>query len=370
VESARHKPYRRWWGTRRVQVGQALTSSRRRWDRHATLLRWWGLRGYASNRRNRPECRIALLPDYKTRSRAARSQKAPGMDYTRYFPESWDTSSVVVYVVGAASLLVFLVKFLPRLRDPRLASLPPHAPGWPIINQTFVHQQDNPTEILIKWAQKYGELFLTTSGTTTFVWINSRNAFKELIDRKSSIYSSRHPMPMTQDVVSAGKRILFMPYGKEWRTIRQIIHKVQQSFSRELIGQLFTPKMSRSYIPIQHYEAKQLSVNLLDNPDDFYMHNRRYSASVIMQVTYGRRIPVCNPRHYYAAEMQGTVKTFERFTVFSSDSHISVVPGRFSWKCSPPWQIGNSSITLAIGKPSGPTYNKRMSKSMVAFGRV
>jgi len=51
--------------------------------------------------------------------------------------------------------------------------------------------------------------------------------------------------------------------------------------------------MSKSYSPIQVFEAKQLSVDLLDRPEDFYMHNRRYSASVIMQIIYGRRIPSC-----------------------------------------------------------------------------
>jgi hypothetical protein len=56
---------------------------------------------------------------------------------------------------------------------------------------------------------------------------------------------------------------------------------------------LFTPQMSRSYTPIQTFESKQLSIDLLDRPEDFYMHNRRYSASVIMQVIYGRRIPQC-----------------------------------------------------------------------------
>lgn len=56
--------------------------------------------------------------------------------------------------------------------------------------------------------------------------------------------------------------------------------------------------MSKSYLPIQHFEAKQLSVNLLDSPEDFYMHNRRYSSSVIMQIIYGRRIPQCTcPLH-------------------------------------------------------------------------
>jgi hypothetical protein len=117
-----------------------------------------------------------------------------------------------------------------RKRDPRRAHLPPHVAGWPIINQTFVLQQDDPTQILIGWARKYGELFRTTSASTEFIWINSREAFKELIDRKSAIYSSRHPMPMTSDVVSAGRRMLFMPYGKEWRAYRGIIHKVSLGF--------------------------------------------------------------------------------------------------------------------------------------------
>lgn len=100
------------------------------------------------------------------------------------------------------------------------------------------------------------------------------------------------------------------------------------------------------------------------------MHNRRYSASVIMQVTYGRRIPVCNTRHYCVAEIQGIVRTSERFTVFSSDSHIFAAQGPFLWKFSPLWPIGNSSITLAIGKPWEPKSNKKMSKSTAAFGRV
>jgi len=52
--------------------------------------------------------------------------------------------------------------------------------------------------------------------------------------------------------------------------------------------------MSKSYSPIQIYEGKQFAVDLLNRPKDFYMHNRRYAASVIMQVTYGHRIPVCN----------------------------------------------------------------------------
>jgi hypothetical protein len=115
-------------------------------------------------------------------------------------------------------------------RDPRLAHLPPHVRGWPIINQTLAHLKEDPTGQVIGWAREYGELFRTTSATTTFIWINSREAFKELIDRKSAIYSSRHPQPLVLDVASGGKRITFMPYGKEWRSVRNIIHRVCPNF--------------------------------------------------------------------------------------------------------------------------------------------
>ncbi|KAF2248184.1 cytochrome P450 [Trematosphaeria pertusa] len=133
--------------------------------------------------------------------------------------------------------------------------------------------------ILREWGTKYGELFRTRAGTTDFIWLNSKEAVKELFDRRSAIYSSRQPMPMAFDCATGGKRITFAPYGKTWRDSRAVFHKV------------LTQKMAQDYSVIQLFEAKQLGVDLLNNPQDFYMHNRRYAASVIMQVTYGWRIP-------------------------------------------------------------------------------
>lgn len=52
--------------------------------------------------------------------------------------------------------------------------------------------------------------------------------------------------------------------------------------------------MAEEYSIIQHFESKQLSYDLLTNPTEFYMQNRRYAASVILQITYGRRIPIWN----------------------------------------------------------------------------
>jgi hypothetical protein len=120
--------------------------------------------------------------------------------------------------------------------DKRRKHLPPHVKGWPLINQTFVQLEDNPVPHLQKWAKEYGEIFRTTSAATTFIWLNSRKACKELIDRKSAIYSSRHPSPMILDACSGGKRIVFMPYGKDWRALRSIMHRVRPTLRKKVNG--------------------------------------------------------------------------------------------------------------------------------------
>ena len=131
--------------------------------------------------------------------------------------------------IGYAEVVVLLLLTLGVYkywtRDRRLAHLPPHVRGWPLINQTLVQAQDNPIPHVQGWAKLYGEIFCTTSGSTLFVWISGRKAFKELIDRRSAIYSSKPPAPMATRA-SGGKRVTFMQYGREWRALRNVLHRV------------------------------------------------------------------------------------------------------------------------------------------------
>jgi Cytochrome P450 len=115
--------------------------------------------------------------------------------------------------------------YLAYKRDPRRAHLPPHVRGWPLLNQTLQQAQDNPAPAVQQWARDYGEIFCTTSGTTLFLWISGRRAFKELIDRRSAIYSSKPPFPMAQRA-SGARRVTFMEYGRLWRSLRNILHRV------------------------------------------------------------------------------------------------------------------------------------------------
>jgi hypothetical protein len=88
------------------------------------------------------------------------------------------------------------------------------------------------------------------------------------------------------------------------------------------VHRLLTSKMTKSCAPAQLYEAKKLSVDLLDRPDgscvhrhadsEFYMHNRRYAASLILQIVYARNIPVCTS-YFCLYSSQRTAKRSELY---------------------------------------------------------
>lgn len=92
-----------------------------------------------------------------------------------------------------------------------------------------------------------------------------------------------------------------LPYSNELLTIRAL---------RGIFHRLFSPQMVKSYAPIQTYEAKQLSYDLLTNPKDFYKHNRRYATSFVLNVTYGKRAPIWECKEI--ADIYGCLARFGR----------------------------------------------------------
>ena len=210
------------------------------------------------------------------------------------------------------------------LKDSRRRHLPPGPPGLPFIGN-FLEMGDAETFRfkVQKWADKYGEIFYTKMGGSDYIYLSSPTAVKELMDKKSAIYSSRPPAPLAGDVASAGRRQLFMPYGPSYRVVRRIAHS------------LLNINASTSYQPVQDLESKQLMYDLMHDPANFYDHNRRYSASVIVTVAYGHRIPDWN-----APLVKNIYKVVNNLQLFST-------PGAFlvdsfpSLQHFPQWMFGS-----------------------------
>ena len=135
-----------------------------------------------------------------------------------YFDVELDTSlpSIQLMILSAVLILIPTVYFIATC-DPRRRKMPPYVKGWPIINQTLDHLSPDIPLLQRKWLKQYGDLFCTKSGATTFIWLSSPQVVKDLIDRRSAIYSSRPPLPLTSDVLSGGRRVAFMPRNNMWR---------------------------------------------------------------------------------------------------------------------------------------------------------
>lgn len=180
--------------------------------------------------------------------------------------------------IGIAFLLISVVR---RNAVPKGSRRPPGPKGLPFVGNTL-QLQSQPQRQFQQWARVYGELFQIQIGWENWVFLNSPAAVKEILDKQSAITSGRAPMPVVSDLISGGMRFLFMGYTPTWRKLRTIVHK------------LLTPKVSETFRPSQEFEAKQLIFDLYANNEDqesFYSHVRRYTTSVVMTSTYGRRVP-------------------------------------------------------------------------------
>ncbi|PBK86254.1 cytochrome P450 [Armillaria gallica] len=79
--------------------------------------------------------------------------------------------------------------------------------------------------------------------------------------------------------MSGGLRVLFTSAGSRLRRLHKALHLNLQT------------KKARTYEPIQLRNAKIFILDLLDNPSDHINLVRRYAASVIMTLTYGKTTP-------------------------------------------------------------------------------
>jgi cytochrome P450 len=151
---------------------------------------------------------------------------------------------------------------------------------------------------LQKWAEQYGPIFSLIIGTKTLIVLSSPEVVKELLDRRSNIYSSRPDLYISQDLISGGYRMVLMKYDEKWRRIRKMMHS------------LLNVQAARTYVPYQMLENAQMLNDLLDTPDDFVNHMRRYSNSLTVSLVYGRRVPSSKD-----PDMLRLFATFEKFAL-------------------------------------------------------
>lgn len=107
------------------------------------------------------------------------------------------------------------------------------------------------------------------------VILTDRRLIKNLIDKKSSIYSNRPPSYVGNGLITGGDHILVMDYGETWRKLRKLIH---QHFTESMVVSEHTKLVNA--------EAVQMCRDfMVFKEEKMHMkHPKRFSNSIIMSL--------------------------------------------------------------------------------------
>ncbi|KDQ51281.1 hypothetical protein JAAARDRAFT_706542 [Jaapia argillacea MUCL 33604] len=204
---------------------------------------------------------------------------------------------VLVIVLTAISIAVI------RSRRAR-KNLPPGPPGVPLFGNLFQVPALRPYPQFRRWAQKFGSIFHLKLGPQDVIVLNTADAADELFVRRSNIYSSRSPPHVAHDIMSAGQRLVFLPYDREWKTARRSLQSA--------IG----PGPSKKIRPAQDLESRVLLYDIMTHGDrsvtepqvigpngevpegHWFSLIRRYTTSIVMTIVYGKRVSKINDNPY------------------------------------------------------------------------
>ncbi|KZT69365.1 cytochrome P450 [Daedalea quercina L-15889] len=135
-----------------------------------------------------------------------------------------------------------------------------------------------------EWAKRYGDvIYLHIFNRPTLV-LNSVEAARDLLDRRSAIYSDRPHFILFVDMFDWNPNPALMPYGPWWRQHRVWLH-----------AGLMEKGSLMQYEPLLRRETNQLILALIDSPDEFALHIKRrafacrvrFAGCLMLDIAYG-----------------------------------------------------------------------------------
>ena len=184
-------------------------------------------------------------------------------------------------LISSIAITAYICLFIGR----REKNLPPGPPTLPVLGNLHQIPKKGAHFQFTKWAKQYGGIYSLKLGTGTAAVITDRRLVKQLIDKKSALYSDR-PKSYVADLISSGDHILLMAHGQQWRSTRKSIH-----------GSLMERVVDEQHLPVQEAEARQMVRDYLLEPEEHMLHPKRFSNSVTMSIVWGVRTPSARTGH-------------------------------------------------------------------------
>ncbi|KAF9228926.1 cytochrome P450 [Gyrodon lividus] len=151
--------------------------------------------------------------------------------------------------------------------------LPPSPTLVPLLRNLLCLDTGELWETYTEWQAAFGNLLYARLLQHEIVILNSQLDAIELLEKRSQIYSDR-PFIATVEPFGLGCNFSFRPYDNHWRLCRRIFH------------QTFRADAALAFRPMQLRRARQMIVNVIDDPDAYAFHYSTFSAAVAMSAVY------------------------------------------------------------------------------------
>jgi cytochrome P450 len=186
----------------------------------------------------------------------------------------------VSYIGVVLALLCLALTLYLRRHVPATDLTPPGPSKLPILGNIHQIPQKNIWKVYQSWHQSFGPLIYTQFGQLAVISIGSFKVAKDLLNKRSSIYSSR-PQFSAANRINQGLHTALLPYGDRLR-----VHQA-------LLTAILCPRIVQDYQYLQDIESCQLLHELLcPSPSKvgFQALAHRYTYSVTLTLAYGRRL--------------------------------------------------------------------------------
>ncbi|KAG2069064.1 cytochrome P450 [Suillus decipiens] len=157
-----------------------------------------------------------------------------------------------------------------RRSDP---SLPPGPVPIPLLGNILSIDTKEPWLTYTQWHAVYGDLVFARILDQNAIVINSQHVARALLEKRSAIYSDR-PYIATAEPCGWSISFAIIGYNDEWRRCRR------------LFQQTFRPDSALKFRPMQMRRAREMIVNLVDDPEHYHSHFATLSSSVAMSTIY------------------------------------------------------------------------------------
>ncbi|KIJ12560.1 hypothetical protein PAXINDRAFT_14641 [Paxillus involutus ATCC 200175] len=170
-------------------------------------------------------------------------------------------------------VLDILCRLVRSRRERKGLPLPPGPTPVPLLGNILSLDTDAPWKTYIEWQTKYGDVLYVRLLDQEVVILNLQSDAVELLEKRSRIYSDR-PFVATVEPYGFGCAFGFACYGDHLRLCRRISH------------QTFRADAALVFRPMQLRTARQMIVNMIDQPDQYASHYSTFAAAVVTSAIY------------------------------------------------------------------------------------